>query len=173
MVVLKHPLERVWPAMRDDLPGLVTPADGIRELLIQERAAVVPAGLRVISIWQAEVTVPALAAPYVDPDMFRWTDDATWDEESHVCRWRITTHHHASHIQCAGTTRYEPALGGRGTRITMRGDFTWNLQGILDLPPGLENPVARGITAFVGGLIPRNFRQVAEAVRRHLDRTGA
>jgi len=169
VVVLKHPLDAVWRVMRDELERIVTVQEGIRELTVEHRAAEAGGGVRVVSVWQAEVAVPALAAPYVDAEMFRWQDDAVWDEARRECRWRITTFHHADRVACAGTTRYEPAMGGRGTRITMQGTFHWDLRGVLDLPPGLETGVHRGIESFVGGLIPRNFRRITEAARAHLD----
>ncbi len=165
---MKHPVDVIWRTMRDDLPGIVTVADGVRELKVVSRTPQDDQRLHLVTVWQAEVSLPALAAPYVDPDMFRWTDDAVWDEARHECAWSITTHHHASHIRCAGHTRYEPAMGGRGTRLTMSGDFTWNLNGIIDLPRGLKEGASRGITTFVSGLIPRNFRRVTDAVARHL-----
>jgi hypothetical protein len=169
VVVLKHPVDRVWRVMRDELERIVTSREGIRELEVVRREAEAAGGVRVVSIWQAEVSVPALAAPYVDPEMFRWRDDARWDETRRECRWRIATAHHAERIDCAGTTCYAPAMGGRGTRITMRGTFRWDLGGVLDLPPGMAAGVHRGIESFVGGLISRNFRRIAEAARRHLD----
>ena len=170
VVILKHPVDRVWQAMRDELEQFGTAEDGIRELVIVRREAQAAGGVRVVSRWQAEVSVPALAAPYVSADMFRWEDDALWDDQRRECRWRITPGHLAEHIDCTGTTRYQPAMGGRGTRITMAGEFRWDLSGLLDLPAGLEGTVSRGIERFIGGQIQRNYRRITEAAKGHLDR---
>jgi hypothetical protein len=169
VVILKHPVDDVWRAMRDDLEQLAKLQDGIRELRVDLREWQDDGRMRMVSIWEAEVTVPALAAPYLDPDMFRWTDDALWDDARRECQWRITTHHHAERIACAGTTRYEPALGGRGARITMHGDFAWDLKGFLDLPRILEAGVSQGIESFIGSMVSRNFRKITDAARLYLE----
>jgi hypothetical protein len=168
VVVLKHPLDRVWTTMRDELSALVALQDGIEEMSIQKRMLEANGHVRVVSVWQARVTVPAVAAAYLTPEMFQWTDDATWDDERHECRWRIEPHYLTERIDCSGVTRYAPAMGGRGTRITMNGEFRWNLRGFLDLPAILENNVSQGIENFVGGNIPRNFRKVTDALQRYL-----
>lgn len=169
VVVLKHPATEVWRVMRDDLEHLARLQDGIRELRVERHEPRDDGTVHVISVWEAAVTVPALAAPYLDPDMFRWTDDAIWRDDGHECHWRITTHHFADRIDCAGLTRYEPALGGRGTRITMHGQFHWDLQGLLEVPRPFEAGVSQGIGAFVGSLVQRNYRKVLEAARQYLD----
>jgi hypothetical protein len=170
VVVLKHPVDQVWRMMRDELDQVIAEGDGLRELLVLRREAQAAGSVRVVSRWQADAAVPTLAAPYVNADMFRWEDDAVWIDEQHLCRWSIKTLHLPDRIACQGVTRYEPAMGGRGTRLSMEGTFQWNLRGFLDLPVPLESAVSRGIESFVGGMIPRNFRNVAEAVRRRLDR---
>ncbi len=172
VVILKHPVANVWRVMRDELDAVVSASEGLGELVVTRREAEAAGGVRVVSQWQAEVAVPALAASYVDADMFRWVDDAVWDDARRECRWSIKPLHLADRIDCAGITRYETALGGRGTRLTMSGTFRWNLRGFLDLPAPLEFGVSRGIESFVGSQIPRNFRNVAEAVRRRLDNGG-
>lgn len=172
VVVLKHPVDRVWQVMRDELEEAVARGEGIRELVVLERQAQAAGGVRVVSRWQAEVSVPVLAAPYVDEDMFRWLDEAVWLEGVHECRWSITTLHLPDRIDCRGRTRYEPALGGRGTRLTMEGTLHWDLRGYLNLPSPLEATVSRGIESFVSGMIPRNFRNVTQAVQRQLEAGG-
>lgn len=168
VVILKHPVDLVWQTMRDDIEQVARLQDGIRELRVESREPR-EGGVRVVSVWEAEVVVPALAAPYLDPGMFRWTDDAVWDDAARECRWRITTHHHADRIACAGSTRYEPALGGRGARVTSHGDLAWDLTGLLDLPRFMEASVSHGIESFIGGLVGRNFRKIMEAARVYLD----
>lgn len=169
VVVLKHPAAEVWRVMRDELEQLAKLQDGIRELRIEQREPQGECGVRVVSVWEADVSVPALAAPYLDPDMFRWTDDAVWDDTRRECCWRITTHHLADRISCAGTTRYEPALGGRGTRVTMHGGFHWDLHGFLEVPRAFEAGVSLGIESFVGSMVQRNYRKILEAARQYLD----
>lgn len=169
VVVLKYPVVDVWRVMRDHLEHVAKLQDGIRELRVEQHEPQGEDCVHVVSVWEADVTVPALAAPYLDPEMFRWTDDAVWDDARRECRWRIATHHFADRIACAGTTRYEPALGGRGTRITMHGDFRWDLRGFLDVPRAFEAGVSQGIESFVGSLVQRNYRKILEAARQYLD----
>jgi hypothetical protein len=169
VVILKHPVDQVWRMMRDDMEAVIAAGDGLSELSVLRREVQAAGGVRVVSRWQAEASVPALAAPYVNADMFRWEDDAVWIDAQHECRWSIKTMHLPDRIACRGVTRYEPAMGGRGTRMSMEGTFHWDLGGFLDLPGSLEALVNRGIENFVGGMIPRNFRNVAEAVKRRLD----
>jgi hypothetical protein len=105
--------------------------------------------------------------------MLSWTDHAVWVPSEHVCRFRIETRFFPDRVRCTGTTRYEAAMGGRGTRVSFHGELTVSAKGLPGVPAFLEDTVAKGIETFVVALIPNNLRKVVEGVGRYLDAGGA
>jgi hypothetical protein len=122
-----------------------------------------------VNIWKARPKLPATVISYISPDMLAWTDYAIWPAKKFQCAWQIEPHFFTEHIHCHGVTRYEPALGGRGTRITFDGNVEITAASLPGVPATLENVVAQGIEAFLSALIPKNFRKVTEAMGKTLD----
>ena len=120
----------------------------------------------VTNIWQARPKLPALLAARLKPEMLRWTDRAVWSPREHTCSWRIDPHYFTGRIACQGSTRFEPAMGGRGTRLTFSSEFRLGQNG---KPSALEDVVLRGAESLLQGLIPKNFQKIVTALTAHLD----
>ncbi|MDT4969202.1 MAG: hypothetical protein QOJ64_3939 [Acidobacteriota bacterium] len=71
-------------------------------------------------------------------------------------------------LQCSGGTRYETAMGGRGTRSTFEGAFDLTDRHFPGVPSMFEGAIANGIESFVSTLIPKNFRKLTQAVSTFL-----
>lgn len=163
LVVLRQPIDAVWPVIRDRLPELVEMIDDIRSITPVEREELGPGRIRLVNEWHARQQVPEVLRASLPTGEIGWLDRNVWDESARVCSWEIEPFLLAGEIRCTGTTTYEPAMGGRGCRVTFSGTFEL-LEGALSgLAPSLQRPATAMIESLVGTLIPRNTRTVLEA----------
>lgn len=161
--IVKIPVEDAWLAIRDRLGELVPHLDEIESVAVQERTAQPDGDIFLVNLWQAKAKFPAVLSSIIKSDMLAWTDRAMWHEKNHECAWQIELHFAPDRTRCTGLTTFEPALGGRGTRITFAGEFSLNAKGLPGVPSILESTVAAAAESFVTSLIPGNFRKLAMA----------
>lgn len=166
--VIKHPMNRVWATMRDDLPKLVDLLSDIDSITVElyEKDSHI---CRVVNIWKARPPLSRSIASHLDADMFVWTDRAEWNEKTMECFWSIEPHHFRNIVRCSGSTKFDSAMGGRGTRVTFSGDFEWNDPHIPGVPNVLGEAVYKGVETLIMNLIPKNFRKITDAIANHLD----
>ena len=164
--IVKHPLAVVWSAMRDRLPEIAAGVDDVESVQLEQRTNREDGALHVVHVWQANPKLPAIIAGHLRPEMLRWTDRATWSAHDFICTWRIEPHHFADRIECHGTTRYETAMGGRGTRITFLSNFLLG-RGRDGAP---DNPLFTAAESLLRGLIPKNFQKIVAQLGLLLDR---
>ena len=160
--VLRHPLDLVWTTMRDGLAAIAPSVADIRSFSTLSREELGDV-LRLVNLWEAAPQLPAGVMAVVPESLLRWKDHADWVESARECRWRIETGFAADRIHCGGTTAYEEAIGGRGTRITFRGQLDIQAGGVVS---GALVPIAESV---VTSIIPRNFNNLANAVGAFLD----
>jgi hypothetical protein len=169
LALVKYPLDRVWQAMRDEMPLLAKHLDDIESITQTERNDS-PGQVSIVNLWRAKPKLPDILAKHVDTSKLAWTDCATWDEISHTCTWRIEPQLFSSHFNSRGQTTFEPAMGGRGTRITFSGEAEITLgkssEGVRKM---LEDTLFKGVMSFAQGVIAKNFRKMADALNTHLD----
>lgn len=163
--MVQHPRELVWGTMRDRLPEIIAGVEDVESVALVSRKETGGAMLTEY-LWQARPKLPALVAASVRPEMLCWTDRARWSPNDFVCTWEIEPHAFRENIQCRGTTRYEQAMGGRGTRITFTSDF--QLGRARD--GRLGNPILTMAEPILRGLIPKNFQKVVAAMNELLNR---
>jgi hypothetical protein len=161
--IVKVPVEEIWLAIRDRLGELVPHLDEIQSVAVQERLTLPNGDVSLTNLWHAKAKFPAILSSVIKSDMLMWTDRARWQASDHVCVWTIELHFAPDRTRCTGATTFEPALGGRGTRITFAGEFGLNAKGLPGVPSLLEGAVAAAAEIFVTSLIPSNFRKLAMA----------
>ena len=164
--IVKHPLEVVWPAMRDRLPEIAAGVDDVESVQLQERTERDDGTVVVVHLWQASPKLPGIIANHIRPEMLRWTDRATWSAHDMTCTWTIEPHALADRIQCHGRTTYEAAMGGRGTRITFLSNFLLG-RGRDGAP---DNPLFTAAEPLLRGMIPKNFQKIVAQLGVLLDR---
>lgn len=164
VIIIKHPRDKVWLAIRDNLSDLVPHLDDVASITTEKREKQADDVLLLVNLWKADIAIPAVLTSMIDPDSLRWTDRAAWNEQEYKCHWQIEPHFFADRISCNGTTSYEPAIGGRGTRITFEGQLEVSTHNLPGLPAILEKGADSAVEMLVTTLIPKNFRKVTDAL---------
>lgn len=163
VVMLRQPAEPVWATMRDRLPELVPMIDDVESITVVERELLAPHQTRLVNEWRPRQQIPELLRNTLHSSELGWIDRNVWDEDTGVCTWEIEPTVFTDDIRCEGTTTFQPAMGGRGCRVTFAGRF--------ELAPGalskLVGPLQRRAEAFIESIvttvIPQNTRKVLEA----------
>jgi len=170
IALIKHPPSLAWETMRDRLPEIAPLLGDIESVTPESRQREPDGAWNLVNIWKARPHLPAIIASHIRPDMLAWTERSSWPTDSFECSWKIEPHFFVERIHCSGVTRYEPAMGGRGTRITFDGAIEIETLNFPGVPTAIARMVTTGIEAFVSALIPKNFRKLAEAMAKLLDR---
>ncbi len=163
LVVIKQPLAPMWQTVRDRLPELAVELNDIEAIEILEREELTEGDIRLVNRWRSSQHIPAMLQGSLGSSEVSWLDRNVWDEARHCCEWQIEPSVLPDHIRCAGSTRFEPAMGGRGTRITFEGEFALAPGALKQLAGPLEQPVSKFIESIVTVFIPRNLRKVMQA----------
>lgn len=159
--LLNQPVADLWLEIRDRLPELVPRLGDIRAVIPLERSSQ-GAITRIVNRWEADPKIPQALASALKMDALYWIDRAEWNDSTRECRWKIEPGFFADRIRCHGSTLYEPAMGGRGTRITFRGELNVTVGSLVG------SAVAGAIESFVTAVIPRNFQALANAAASSL-----
>lgn len=170
IVVVKHPPALVWATIRDRLAEVVPLLDDIEKITVVERKEEMDGTVRLVSLWKANPKIPAMLASVVKPSMLAWIDRAEWNPRVYECKWRVEPQFFPERTRCSGITKYETAMGGKGTRITFEGSLDVASHNLAGVPSFLENSISSGIEAFVTTVIPKNFRKITEALGTFLGR---
>jgi len=168
VILVKYPQDIVWRAIRDRLPEMVPFLDDVKSIT-QEYRAQNSDRLQLTNIWQADIDIPGKVQAIIDTDSLKWTDRAEWFDEKNQCHWTIEPHFFKDRVQCSGSTQFEPAIGGRGTRITFAGELGINAKDIPGVPAFMEATVTKTIESLITTLIPKNFRKVTDALAMLLE----
>jgi hypothetical protein len=167
---VKHPLPVVWQTIRDRLPEIASLLDDIDNITLQSRRATRDGAVHLVHIWRANPRLPAAFVAQLKPEMLVWTDRSIWSWKRFQCSWKIEPHFFGERIKSEGTTLYEKAMGGRGTRVTFDSSLSISRVSTRGIPPILENAMFQGIESFLGAVIPKNFRRLIEATDILLNR---
>jgi hypothetical protein len=114
--------------------------------------------------WRVNPTLPAALTGVVTREMLGWLDHAEWAADLSACEWRIEPFFMSEAIGCRGATRFEPAMGGRGSRITFEGRLDIDPGALATLPAVWRGPASVAVEMLISTLIPKNFRTAVEAV---------
>ena len=167
--IVKYPPGEVWRALRDHLAGIGERVEEIESIRQKEITSLDDARIRTVSVWKAAPALPELIRAYLQPAMLSWTDTSVWDEATHCCEWVIESHYFRDKALISGHTLFEPALGGRGCRLTFEGNLLW--QSRLTGLAAVEELAVRALEPAFRQLIPANFRKVTAAIEAFLAET--
>lgn len=162
VVIIKHPWDRVWEAMQNHISQIAADVVEIESIQTQDKLVADTGDVRITNLWTARPPVPDFLKKVVQPAMFVWTDTAVWKPDSQSCHWVIHSHYFKEKMECSGQILFEPALGGKGCRLSFQGNIV--------LQPGAMGILQSGVEPVLSNLIPANFRQLAQAAERFLNR---
>jgi hypothetical protein len=169
LAIVKHPRELVWLTIRDHMVELVPRLQDVAAVLTRKRDERADGTVELVNLWQARAQVPSALASVVRPEMLAWTDEAEWHASTWQCRWRVRPVFLAGVVACSGSTSFEPAVGGRGTRLVFEGTLDLSQASLPGVPGVLAGATLSAVETFAAGLIPRNFLKLAQAADQHLD----
>lgn len=167
--LVKQPIEAVWLTMRDRLPAVAGSMDDLEGIELLERVQESEGRVRLVNRWTARRRVPAPLQSALGADVISWLDTAVWDDAGHLCWWRIEPSVLAGRIECAGQTRYEPAMAGRGTRVTFEGGFAFQGRLLEGAAAPLESAAVGFLETLVATMIPRNLARAVAAAGRLIE----
>ena len=171
IVVLKHSIEPVWQTMRDRLPELAALVGDIDSIRVIERYSE-NSKVRLLNEWRSSQSVPVFMQASLGAAAIEWLDRNEWDDTTRQCTWRISPNILRDYISCEGSTTFEPAMGGRGTRVTIHGTFSLAPGAVRGLAGPFEQAVTAFVESIVSTMVPKNFRKILEAaaelIRREL-----
>jgi hypothetical protein len=161
--MVREPLEEIWATLRDRLPEIAARMDDLESVEALERSQEPGGRIRLVNRWNARQRIAPALRGAVGADSISWLDRALWDPSSHTCTWSIAPSVLPGHIECGGATRYEPAMAGRGTRVTFEGRFALRPGFLAGMPAAFE-PLARSLVESIfSTMIPRNLARAVSA----------
>lgn len=165
--LVKRGMEQVWVTMRDDLPKLAGIMEDVESITEDQRSESPPI-VDVVNIWKSAMRPPQSLRMLMGSEALVWTDRGEWNNETHVCRWTIELHNFHDSVECRGTTVFEPALGGKGTKITFSGDLEWNSQKSAGIAGILGEVVLAIAEDIIHRAIQNSFRNIAETIAKYV-----
>jgi hypothetical protein len=165
MVLLREPPQRVWTALRDELPAVVRLMEGIDEVRRLERTTAEDGALHTVHEWRAAAAVSAALAQHIDAGALSWIERARWDGRLLESRWTVESRILGRGLVGSGATRVEGAMGGRGTRLRFEVSTS--------LAPGALGPLGRGrwkdgFEDAAATLLAKTLQDLGGAVERFL-----
>src|SRR5260221_306099 len=121
IVLSKQPVDRLWTTVRDRMPELAKMLDDVERVTVVRRDLLADGRVRIVNEWRAKPRLPVSIESIIGTDAFVWLDRAEWNQSDRRCLWQIEPQFFNGRIHCHGVTLYEPAMGGRGCRITFEG----------------------------------------------------
>jgi hypothetical protein len=171
LVGLRHPPGPVAAAVRDRMSEIARALENVESITAVARVERPDGAVALVNAWRVNPDLPAAIASLVTPEQMGWLDHAEWAADLSVCRWRIEPLLLNAAIACAGETRFEAAMGGRGARVTFEGRLDIDPVALSSVPAVWRAPASAAVELLVGTMIPQNFRRTIEAIGALLDRS--
>jgi len=148
------------------MPRLAPALPDVAAILELERSSPADGVVRVLNRWVVRQQLPSFLREHLGSGELGWLDCAEWRADDFVCRWIIKPSIKGEVVSCDGETRFEPAMGGRGTRVTFSGRLSIAPGLLSGVAAGIERPLMGFVETIATTMIPGNFRQVVEAASR-------
>ncbi|MFB0610971.1 hypothetical protein [Aurantiacibacter poecillastricola] len=169
LVGVRKPLPDIAAVIRDRLPEIAPALADVSHIEVTCREDREDGSTLLINEWRVDPKLPGPVRQAISDEMLGWNDHAVWTVDLTECTWRIEPFFMPGAIHCAGATRFEPAMGGHGTKAIFSGEFAVDASALAKIPPGLRGAAVSAVETIVGSMVPRNFRHTIEAAARLLD----
>lgn len=156
----------VFSAHRDHLAELAEYLPNVESIEVESREEEGDV-VRLVNLWRAaETEVPAVARPFIKPEMLRWIDRATWNEGLWRCQWELELGFLPEAISARGFNAFVEKDGQ--TEVTINGEIIIRADRIPGVPRILAGKISSNVEGFVVKMIEPNLRLTNEGVRRFL-----
>lgn len=170
LVGVRHPPHALARAVRDLICEIGPSLEQVERIATISRVERPGGATALVNEWRVNPTLPVGLDGFVTPDQMGWFDHSEWAGDLSACSWRIEPFFMSEAIRCEGTTRFEPAMGGRGSRATFEGRLDIDPSALASVPLTWRAPASLAVEFVIGTLIPRNFRKTVEALATRLER---
>ena len=162
---IPFPLQKVYEAMRDNMPEMADFMPNIKSIDVKNREEK-NGEIHLVNQWTPNATeIPAVARPFVDPEKTYWLDYATWKTNETSCSWRLQMGFMAERVDCNGRTTFN-RIDENNTEMLIDGSLNLNLKGLV--PRLFLNKATKGVEKFIGKLVQPNFERTATALTEYL-----
>ncbi|MBB4860622.1 hypothetical protein HNO88_003966 [Novosphingobium chloroacetimidivorans] len=161
LVVLRIAPDLLCTRMRERLSEIGEGLDDIERIEELERHTQSD-GIHLVNRWYARQRVPAMLRDRLGADEISWIDRAVWSHDGTGCDWSIEPSFGSGGIRCAGSTRFEEAMGGRGARVSFAGQLDIEPSFMVAIAGPFQGPVRMLAETIATTLIPKNLRTAAE-----------
>ncbi len=167
--IVTHPLDVIYPLLRDDMASLLPYLPDVKQVEVLERDPPADGKHRIVNKWYGDSSnAPAAIRPFVTDDMVTWIDHARWiDAQSHV-HWRMETASLHGLYDCRGTNYLED-MGDGTTRIRLTGALEIYPEKVPGLPKFMAKRLRPHIERYLSHAITPNLQGMPRAVQRYLD----
>lgn len=163
---IPFPREQVFSAQRDQMPELTSYLNDIDSITVESREDD-GAVTKLVNLWVAGGTdIPAAARSFVKPEMLRWTDYATWNQDEWKCEWNLVLGFLQEAVSVSGVTTF--AESNDRTTVTIAGDITIKADKIPGVPRFMAGKVGPVVEKFVINLIKPNLKKTNEGISNYL-----
>ena len=165
--VIRHPLDRVFHAYRDELPKVAPYLGNVKEIRVNKREEA-DGVVKLHNIWIGKGDIPRAIQGILKPDSLSWDDFAEWHTEGLFCNWRLRTRVFTDAVNSFGENRLS-AEGPNATRVTLKGVLDINVKEVPGVPRILAGTIKPQLESFIVMLIKPNLEQVNTSLGKYLD----
>lgn len=163
---IPFPRPQVFAAQRDQMPELTSYLNDIESITVESREDDGPI-TKLVNLWVAGgADIPAAARSFVKPEMLRWTDYATWNEDEWTCDWNLVLGFLQEAVSVSGTTSF--AESSNRTTVTIAGDITIKAEKIPGVPRFMAGKIGPVVEKFVINLIKPNLKMTSQGIANYL-----
>jgi hypothetical protein len=165
---IHYNVELVYETLRDRLPEIVPYLPNVESVETVEREDL-EEGPKLLNIWTAKASeAPAVARPFIKPEMLKWKDYATWHDEDSCVDWRLETFYMSGLFTCSGTN-YIEEVDENSCELLITGNLEVHTEVIPGIPNFLRKTVKPAIERFIVGMITPNLQNLAKGLVEFLD----
>jgi hypothetical protein len=169
LVGLKLPPLVVATAIRDRMADLAPALEHVEVVSTVTRIDRADGAASLVNAWRVNPPLPQGLEGIVTREKLGWHDHAEWSADLAGCTWRIEPWFMGEAIDCRGATRFESAMGGRGTRAIFEGQLDIDPAALSSVPITWRAPASVAVEMLISAIIPKNFRRTAEAITALLE----
>ena len=159
--------EEVLHLLRDDMPKLVPYLYDIDRIEVTERREEGDE-VHIVNLWFGDMDkVPGAIRRFAKPELFSWTDYATWSASKRQASWRLEPRVGARAFECHGTTNL--VEDGDGARIDMDINLDIHPENIPGIPKFIAKRLRPQIERAIEKQITPNLRNLAVSIRRYAE----